>query len=65
LGSTKGYRIVGCCFAGSNAFFVRDDLCGDLFVEPATAEEHFEPERYFARFLPAGHPARPGPFQKV
>jgi hypothetical protein len=65
LGRTKGYRIVGCCFAGVNAFFVRDDLCRDLFVEPATAEEHFEPERYFARFMPSGHAGRPGSYQVV
>ena len=65
LGRTKGYRIVGCCFAGVNAFFVRDDVCGGLFLEPATAEEHYEPDRYFARFMPSGHPGRPGPYQAV
>lgn len=65
LGRTKGYRIVGCCFAGVNAFFVRDDLCRDLFLEPATAEEHYEPDRYFARFMPSGHPSRPGPYETV
>ena len=65
LGRAKGYRIVGCCFAGVNAFFVREDLCGGLFVEPATSEEHYEPPRYFARMMPAGHSGRPGPFQNV
>ena len=65
LGRIKGYRIVGCCFAGVNAFFVRDDLCGDHFFEPASAEEHYEPERYFMRFMPAGQVARPGPYQEV
>jgi hypothetical protein len=65
LARTKGYRVVGCCFAGVNAFFVRDDLCGDLFLEPATAEEHFEPDRYFTRFMPSGHAGRPGPYQTV
>ncbi len=32
LGGKKGYRIVGCSFSGVNAFFVRDDLCGDKFL---------------------------------
>jgi hypothetical protein len=65
LGRAKGYRIVGCNFSGANAFFVRDDLCGDLFLEPATAEEHYEPPRYFAILMTAGHPGRPGPYQAV
>jgi len=65
LGREKGYRIVGCNFAGVNAFFVRDDLCGDCFVEPATAEEHYEPPRYFARMMPAGHPPQVGEFETV
>ena len=65
LGRAKGYRIVGCSFAGTNAFFVRDELCRDLFLEPATAEEHYEPERYFMRLAPSGHPGRPGPYQAV
>ena len=58
LGGKKGYRLVGCSFSGVNAFFVREDLCGDNFLEPATAETHYEPPRYY--FQPsAGH--RPGP----
>ena len=65
LGRAKGYRIVGCCFAGVNAFFVRDDLCGDRFLAPATAEEHYEPERYFTKFMPSGHKGRPGYYQSV
>jgi hypothetical protein len=65
LGRAKGYRIVGCNFSGANAFFVRQELCGDLFIEPATAEEHYEPPRYYFAALRAGHPARPGPYQTV
>jgi hypothetical protein len=65
LGRAKGYRIVGCSFAGVNAFFVRDDLCAGHFLEPATAEEHFEPSRYFASVMPSGHPGRPGPYVEV
>jgi hypothetical protein len=65
LGRTKGYRIVGCNFSGSNAFFARQELCGDLFIEPATAEEHYEPPRYYFSSLVAGHPAWPGPYQTI
>lgn len=42
----KGYKLVGCDIAGVNAFFVRDDLVGDKFLSPYTAEEHYEPVRY-------------------
>jgi hypothetical protein len=42
----KGYRLVGCGFAGVNAFFVQESCCGDHFAEPFTAEQHFEPARY-------------------
>ena len=65
LGQTKGYRIVGCCFAGVNAFFVRDDLCGTLFLDPATAEEHYEPERYFTKFMPSGLRGKPDHYEAV
>ena len=61
LGAAKGYRIVGCNISGSNAFFVREDLCADHFVEPATAEEHYEPPRHFFSLLFAGpHAPKPG-----
>jgi hypothetical protein len=62
LAATKNYRIVGCSVAGVNAFFVRADLCGDRFLEPATAQEHYEPPRHYFHMLPAGHRSRPGPF---
>jgi len=65
LGRAKGYRIVGCCLAGSNAFFARDDLCGDLFLDPPTAEEHYEPTRFFLLFLPAGLGPKVGPYVDV
>jgi hypothetical protein len=57
LGEEKGYRLVGCSPAGVNAFFVRDDLGGDRFCAPFTAENHYEPPRYYLAG-PAGH--RPG-----
>ncbi len=66
LGRTKNYRIVGCNISGSNAFFVREDLCADHFVMPATAEEHYEPPRHFFSFLLAGPQApQPGPYVPV
>ncbi len=65
LGHRKGYRLVGCSLAGVNAFFVRADLCGELFLQPATAEEHYEPPRHHFHLLPSGHRARPGPFVEV
>lgn len=66
LGRQKGYRVVGCNISGSNAFFVREDLCADHFIEPATAEEHYEPPRHFFSFLLAGPQApQPGPYVTV
>jgi hypothetical protein len=55
LGSRKGYHLVGCNFSGVNAFFVRADLCQNKFREPYTAENHFEPPRYWM-VRSAGHP---------
>ena len=46
LARAKGYRLVGCNVAGVNAFFVREDLTGDLFASPATAEHLYQPPRY-------------------
>ena len=54
LGEEKGYCLVGCVFTGSNAFFVRKDLVGDLFEAPFTAENHYEPNRDFL-YYKAGH----------
>lgn len=65
LGAAKNYRLVGCSIAGVNAFFVRADLCADRFLEPATAQEHYEPARHYFHMLPAGHRSRPGPFEQV
>ncbi|MGH7780952.1 MAG: hypothetical protein ACREQR_14130 [Candidatus Binataceae bacterium] len=50
LGRRKGYHLVGCCFAGVNAFFVKEDLCQHGFSEPFAAENHFEPFRLFMTF---------------
>ncbi|HTH83202.1 MAG TPA: hypothetical protein VL490_09720 [Mucilaginibacter sp.] len=55
LGNEKGYSLVSCSFTGSNAFFVRTDLVGDLFEAPFTAENHYEPNRDYLYYT-AGHP---------
>ena len=47
LASDADYNLVGCDLTGVNVYFVRKDLCGDHFVSPYTAEEHFEPPRFF------------------
>jgi hypothetical protein len=65
LGTSKDYRLVSCNISGVNAFFVRDDLCGDRFLEPATAEEHYEPARYHFTAMPAGHRPALGQFLTV
>jgi hypothetical protein len=65
LGRAKGYRLVGCSISGANAFFVQDEAAGDHFLDPATAEEHYEPPRYFFGVLTAGHRAQPGAYVAV
>lgn len=59
IGRELGYALVGCELVGANAFFVRQDLVADRFAAPFTAENHYEPPRYF---LPrqSGHPPRFG-----
>ena len=47
LGRSKGYSLVACSLTGANAFFVRDDLLGDKFSAPYTAEHHYEPTRLY------------------
>lgn len=47
LGKNLGYTLVGCSFAGTNAFFVRNDLVKNKFLTPSTAENFYEPARYF------------------
>ena len=57
LGREKGYRLVGTNLRGVNAFFVREDLCGDKFYPDATAEALYNPLRHNLSFT-ASHPAR-------
>jgi hypothetical protein len=58
LGKEKGYVLVGCETSGTNAFFVRADLVGDKFQSPFTAENHYEPPRYFNGQWRPGHQRR-------
>ncbi len=53
--SKKGYCLVGCGVAGFNAFFVRQDLIKDKFLAPYTAENHYEPARYWLGKPANGH----------
>ena len=53
----KRYCLVGCNLSGANAFFVRQDLVADHFLEPFTAEHHYEPARYYLSGYFAGHEA--------
>jgi hypothetical protein len=57
LGREKGYSLVGCDIAGTNAFFVRDELVQGLFVEPFTAEFHFESPKYYLWHYPGHDPS--------
>ena len=60
----KGYSLVGCNISGANAFFVRNDLVGDYFHTPFTAENHYEPARYWiVDGFTSGHPPRFGPYE--
>ncbi len=64
LFTAKGYSLVGCNISGANAFFVRNDLVGDYFHTPFTAENHYEPARYWiVDGFTSGHPPRFGPYE--
>jgi hypothetical protein len=60
----KGYSLVGCSIVGINAFFVRNDLLVEKFQAPFTAENHYQPARYFLTF-PSGHAPDWGPYEKI
>ena len=61
LAKRKGLRLVGCDIVGLNAFFVRENLCGDRF-SPGDACTFWRPrswwlDRAFATApAPFGHP---------
>jgi len=64
IGREKGLALVGCDFHGVNAFFVKESECGDKFLAPYTAEQHFEPPRY-PLVGHRGHPANPKAISSV
>jgi hypothetical protein len=51
----KNYSLVGCNISGVNAFFVRNDLIGDKFKAPYSAENHYETARYWLGAFFSGH----------
>jgi hypothetical protein len=51
-----GYYLAGCNLTGANAFFIRKDLDTDKFLKPFTAENHYEPARYYLSGYTTGHP---------
>jgi hypothetical protein len=62
----KGYSLVGCNIIGSNAFFVRNDLLGDRFEAPFTADNHYQPTRFFLlSTFPSGHHADWRPYDEM
>ena len=56
LGERMGYALVGCDIMGADAFFVRKDVDLTRFCEPFTADNHYEPPRFFL-LRQAGHPS--------
>jgi len=64
LGKDKGYNLVGCNFTGANAFFVREELTENKFCSPFTAENHYEPPRYYMNFC-GGHKKDFGDFEAI
>ena len=48
------YRLVSCTLAGTNAFFVREDVASAF--EPYTPEQLFQPARFHLTLLRSGHP---------
>lgn len=66
LARRKGHTLVGCCLAGVNAFFVRDDLVLDRFAQADVAKLYNPARYYMQRFLPAGHASAAfGPYKTI
>jgi hypothetical protein len=47
LAKSLGYVLIGCDFSGTNAFLIRNDESLERFADPFTAENHYEPPRYW------------------
>ena len=52
LGTQRGYRFVGCASNGANAFFVREDVAGDLPAQ--TAASGYRESRFLTGRNPDG-----------
>jgi hypothetical protein len=48
LGSRLGYVLVGCSYAGTNAFFIREDLEAGAFSAPFSSAHHYREPMYDA-----------------
>jgi hypothetical protein len=58
LGNELGYQLVGTNLNGINAFFVKKALAKDLFVQPATSENLYNPARFYLVKYLSGHQSR-------
>ena len=56
LGRRLGYCLVGCDLTGTNAFFVKQELCQGAFCEPFDSETHYELLRGWIWGDKTGHP---------
>jgi hypothetical protein len=50
LGKKLDFQLVGTNLNGVNAFFVKKNLAKDLFIQPATAENLYNPPRAYCGF---------------
>ena len=57
LANKKGYRLVATNLTGTNAFYVKKELCKDKFSEDDSAYNLYNPCRYGLKFSTA-HPSR-------
>lgn len=57
LGKKLGYQLVGTNVGGVNAFFVRNNLTGNKFFEPATSEALYNPLRLNLQWI-SSHPSK-------
>jgi hypothetical protein len=56
LGRKLGYQLVGTNFNGVNAFFIKQDIAHNLFPIPSTAENLYNPSRWYIKYI-SGHPS--------
>jgi hypothetical protein len=57
LGERLGYQLVGTNMNGVNAFFVKKEIAGNLFPQPARAENLYNPPRWDIQYV-SGHPSK-------